>query len=179
MGKLEQLKEAIKNPPPERLAKIEYQSYILQSLGIIFVSVILIVKGMWYIVFAFIFALGINYSAGMNAYRKYKNIMEFVPKKTPEEIENDISWSRRRDNIIKYVFKKRAYWICVVVSVFVTYLLLHSLSLSIWINIFLYPIVIFITLIFLYFFVGYWIAYPIYKRRKLNGLYKSINSTRY
>lgn len=165
--KLQKVKEAIKNPPPERLAKIEYQSNFLQMVGITIVSIVLIYKGLWYIIFAFIFSLGISYSQGMNAYRKYKNIQEFLPKERPEEFEKDISPSRRRGKIIEYVFGGKVRWMAVIISVIITYLIVKDMVW--WLkSLLVFPTVLFLF-IALYFFVIYNLAYPIYKKRMKRG----------
>ena len=78
MNKYQEWKQAIKSPPPERLAKIEYQSHFFQMIGISFVCIILLFKGFWYIIFAFIFGLGISYSQGMSAFIKHRNIMALI-----------------------------------------------------------------------------------------------------
>ena len=71
----QKLIQAIKNPPPERLASIEYKSHFLQGIGITVVCIFLIAKGFWYIIFAFVFGVGISYSQGITAYKKYQMIM--------------------------------------------------------------------------------------------------------
>ena len=104
MGKWEELKQAVKNPPPDRLARIEYRSHALQAIGITFVSIMLIIKGLWYIIFAFIFGVGISYSQGMGAYRRYKAILEIMPPEKPKHYSKEISPSRRAEKIINYAF---------------------------------------------------------------------------
>ncbi len=155
--KFKQLKEAMKNPPADRLAKIEYQSNFLQAIGIFAVCIALIVKGLWYIIFALIFGVGINYSQGMNAYRKYYNIKEFMPKEEPKDYFKDISPSRRRGKIIEHVFGEKMKWLSIMISVFFTYLIFgmdnHWLFNSI-----VYPISLLGGFIILYFFGVYYIA---------------------
>jgi len=96
--KLQQLKQAIKNPPAERLMQVEYRSHFMQIFGVAIVCIILIFKGFWYIIFAFIFSLGVSYSQGMGAYKKYQTFM-MMKGKTP--IEEDPSPTRRRNRIIQ------------------------------------------------------------------------------
>ena len=101
MDVMERLKEAIANPPPERLASIEYRSHFLSILGILVVSVVLFLKGFWYIIFALIFGVGVSYSQGMTAYRKYKNILAIMGKEEKfEDLKDDISPTRMRGKII-------------------------------------------------------------------------------
>ena len=105
MNKFQQLKQAIANPPPDRLAKTEYQSHFLNILGVFAVCIILITKGFWYIVFALIFSIGVSYSQGITAYRKYLMIKEAMGD-TTISVDQDPSPSRRRDRIIKQRFGK-------------------------------------------------------------------------
>lgn len=164
MSKWNKFKEVMKNPPAHRLAKVEYQSYILQALGIIFVSGMLIYKGLWYVVFAFVFGLGINYSAGMTAYRKYKNIIEFMPQEKPKDYDNDISWTRRRDKIIIYIFGEKTRWICSVLSVLPIALIEFSTHTTWLFRSLFYPPLLFFIFTFFYFGLAYQIAYYVYKK---------------
>ena len=162
-AKFKRLKEAMKNPPADRLAKIEYQSNFLQAIGIFAVCVVLIVKGMWYIIFALIFGVGINYSQGMNAYRKYHNIKEFMPKEEPKDFIKDISPSRKRGKIIEHIFGEKVKWLSILISVFFTYILFgmdhHWLFNSI-----IYPISLLGMFIIIYFFGVYKVALYYYKK---------------
>jgi len=167
MSKLQNLKQAIASPPPQRLAAIEYRSHFLQMLGITVVCIALIWKGLWYIIFAFIFGLGISYSQGMAAYQKYKTIMTLVEPEKVEDYELDISPTRRRSKIVTHVFGSATKWVAAVVSVTASVLIVDP-TISRWLLILLYPMVIFITYIILYFFIMYWFAYPIY-RKSLKG----------
>lgn len=163
MNKLQQIKEAMRNPPAERLAKIEYRSHLYQALGIMFASIVLISKGLWYVIFAFIFGVGISYSQGIKAYQKYKTIMKFKEPEKMEDYEKDISPTRRKSKIIKSVMPY-ASWIVIILSVIFPVFIIDP-TLSRWILMVIYPLTIILTYIILYFFIAYWIAYPIYKRR--------------
>ena len=162
-SKYELFREAIKNPPADRLAKIEYQSHFLQMVGVTFASIILFYKGLWYVVFAFIFMLGISYSQGMNAYRKYQNIKEFMPKENPKDYEKDISPSRRKGKIVEYVYGKRVKWFSIILSVIFSYLLI-GVNFSWWIRSLIYPVVIFIFFYLMFFVLFYKIANIIYQK---------------
>ena len=166
MKKLKQLKQAISNTPPERLAKIEYQSHFMQILGISIVCIILIVKGLWYIIFAFIFGLGISYSQGMTAYAKYKNIMAMLGKANPKDFDADISPTRRRGKIINHVYGSTAKWISIISSVLLTVMII-PMDISRWLMSLAYLIAMPGIYILLYFFIFYWFAYPIYKEEVL------------
>ncbi len=163
MNKLKQLKDAIHNPPPERLAKIEYQSHFLQIIGISFVCIFLILKGFWYIVFAFIFGIGVSYSQGMTAYRKYITIMHFVEPEKIEDYDKDISPTRRRSKIVGSVFAN-ASWLTSIISVILAAVTI-GVNYSRWILILVYPITIFLYYIIIYYYVFYWICYPLYKKK--------------
>ncbi len=97
----------IKALAPERLAKIEYQSNFLQIIGILAVCVILIYRGYWYIIFAFIFSVGISYSHGIASFKKYKMIMQLHG--TIYDPKTDKSPTRRRSHVIKTVFGRIPY----------------------------------------------------------------------
>lgn len=160
--KLKQIKQAIKNPPPERLARVEYQSHFLQMVGITFVCIMLFVKGYWYVIFALIFGLGVSYSQGITAYQKYWAIMEIVGKKDPKEFDTDISFTRRRSQIINFVFGSWTIWVVAILSVgFTMYIL--PVDIPRWILVISYILTIIALYIFLYYFVLYWFAYPFYK----------------
>lgn len=168
MSRFRQFQEAVKSPPPERLASIEYKSHLLQAIGIAFVCGLLIYKGYWYIIFAFIFGIGISYSQGMTAYAKYKMIMSLKAPEDPRYFESDISFTRRRGKIIKYVFgESMKFWI-IVASVFFTFGII-PMTLSRWQLMFFYPVTIAISFFFLYYYFSYWFANPIYKRDMKGG----------
>jgi len=162
MNKYQEWKQAVKNPPPERLAKVEYQSHLFQAFGITFVSIILIVKGFWYIMFAFIFGLGISYSAGMSAYIKYTNIMALIKPEHFKEYDRDLSPTRRRDKIITHVFGKSSKWFALIMGVVISFVILGNQHSRITLSL-LYPITSIIFYLMIYFFLFYWISYPIYK----------------
>ncbi len=161
MKKLQELKQAMASPPPDRLAKVEYQSHFMQMIGVSVVCVALILKGLWYIIFAFIFSLGVSYSQGMTAYMKYKNISRLLGKEDPKEFDSDISPTRRRSKIINYVFKGSAKWVSIILSVLISFMIIGSPG---WIKSLAYLILIPLLFGLVYFFLFYWIAYPIYKK---------------
>lgn len=164
MTKYEQWKEAIKNPPPERLAKVEYQSHFFQMIGITIVCIILIARGFWWVIFAFIFGLGISYSAGMSALIKYRNIMALLKPEHFSEYDHDNSPSRRRDKIVTHVFGKATKWVSIVAAVLGAFAILGTSHSRVTLSL-LYPIVTIIFYFMIYFFVFYWAAHPIYKRQ--------------
>ncbi len=163
MTTLKEIKHAMKNPPPERLAKIEYRSHLYQAFGIIFVSIILIAKGFWYIVFALIFGVGISYSQGMTAYQKYKAIMSIKSPEKMRDYEKDISLTRRRSKIIESVIPNSK-WLGILVSVMISIAFINP-NLARWKLMLMFPLTIALSYSIFYFFILYWICYPVYKRR--------------
>ncbi|HEC37463.1 hypothetical protein LCGC14_0476690 [marine sediment metagenome] len=167
-SKLQQVKHAMKNPPPERLAKVEYQSHFFQMVGITIVCIILIFKGFWWIIFAFIFGLGVSYSQGMSAYIKYNNIMALLKPQAIEDFEKDISPTRRRSKIINHVFGSSAKWTSLFVSVTIPLFLIKFSESRITFSL-AYMLMIGLLYTLIYFFFFYSIAYPIYKKKiKIN-----------
>ena len=162
MNSWKKFKRAISNPPPERLAKIEYQSHLLQAIGIIFVCGMLIYKGFWYIIFAMIFGVGVSYSQGITAYKKYVMIKSLTQEEDPRDYEKDISFTRRRHKIINYVIGKWGQIICSILAVLFT---IYSIN-PYWNRYILmvaYPLSILVVYLSLYLFICYWMCYPIYK----------------
>jgi hypothetical protein len=169
MKKIDEFKKALKTPPPERLARIEYRSHFFQMLGISVVCVVLILKGLWYIIFAFVFGLGISYSQGMSAYIKYRNIMALIKPESVEDYEGDISPTRKRSKIIKHVLGNLPNQISIILAVSLSYLII-GLGGAWYIKSFAYLILIPMFYVLLYFFGFYWLAYPNYKKEiKLKG----------
>ena len=162
MNKLEQLKQAIQNPPPERLAKVEYRSHFFQMFGIAVVCLFLILKGFWYIIFAFIFGIGISYSQGMTAYAKYKAISALLKPEDPKDFMDDPSPTRRRTKIINHTFGSTAKWASIIVAVFASFTMI-PVTVSRWIMILAYMISIPLFFVLMYFFVFYWVALYYYK----------------
>ena len=165
MSKLQQLKKAIQNPPPDRLAKVEYRSHFFQMFGIAVVCLFLILKGFWYIIFAFIFGIGISYSQGMTAYAKYRAISALLKPESPDEYMNDPSITRRRTKIINYTFKGVAKWASIIIAVFTSFALI-PVTTSRWIMVLAYMISIPLIFVLMYFFLFYWVALYYYKMDK-------------
>lgn len=166
-SKFQQVKQAIANPPPERLAMIEYRSHLYQALGITAVTVILIIKGFWYIIFAFIFGIGVSYSQGMTAWKKYKFIMSLKPKEDEVVYRLIPSFTRRRNKIIKSVYgnvHRATAVLSVALAIGIVPMTLSRVKL-----VSLYFLVISISYFFLHFYLTYWFAEPIYKEKFLKG----------
>jgi hypothetical protein len=163
MTKIQELKEAMKNPPPERLARIEYRSHLFQALGVTFVCIVLIQKGFWYIIFAFIFSLGISYSQGMTAYKRYEAILAMKDPEKMEDYEKDISPTRKRNKIIESVLP-HSKWLSSIFAVVASVAFIDA-TLSRWLLMLLYPLSIIFIYVLFHFFLLYYICYPIYRDR--------------
>ncbi len=150
MRKLQELKEAIKKTPPERLAKIEYQSHFMQMIGVSIVSGILIWKGFWWVIFAFVFSIFISLSQGIGAYQKYTAIKEIVGEKKYDPL-TDKSFTRKRDYYIKKMFGKYIWTLAVILSVALNLMYVeHS---NWWQNIiFSFSLLFFYIVIYFFFF---------------------------
>lgn len=159
--KFKQLKEAIKNTPPERLARIEYQSHFMQILGVSLVCGILIWKGYWWIIFAFIFSLGVSLSQGISAYQKYHVIKDIVGD--TYNFKKDKSFTRKRDYVNTKVYGWWIKWFAILFSIFFAFLVFPSYT---WYDKILLVLGIIIFYIFFYFYVVYWIAKRLYKENK-------------
>lgn len=153
MNKIKQLKEAMKHTPAERLAKIEYQSHFLQMIGVSAVCGILIFKGFWWIIFAFIFSLGVSLSQFISAYQKYHAIIDIIGN--TYDYKSDKSFTRKRS----YIINKNIGWPAKVFSgllsgVFCLYLIPYSL----WYFKILFTFSFIIFYLLIYFFPFYWFA---------------------
>lgn len=161
MTKIEEIKKAMTNPPPERLAKIEYQSHFLQILGIIIVCAVLIYKGLWYIMFALIFGVGVSYTQGITAYQKYKAILSITGLEY--NLDEDKSPTRKRDYIIKSVFGIVPIWLSIIISLTITYFII---GVSVWYQKLAFAFFVIFFHLIIYFFLFYWMALPFHNRRK-------------
>ncbi len=157
MNKFKQLKEAIKNTSPDRLAKIEYQSHFMQILGVSAVCGILIFKGFWWIIFAFIFSLGVSFSQCVSAYQKYHAIKDIIGD--TYDVKKDKSFTRKRDYIIKQVYGNKMKWLCIFNSIVFTFLLI---PLNTWYFKILFSLFIIIFYVIQYFYVVFPIAKAYY-----------------
>lgn len=162
MNKFKQLKEAIKNTPPERLAAIEYRSHAFHILGVLIVSVILTLKGFWYILFAFVFTLGVSYSQMVGAFQKWEVIKKFNPENLPEVTE-DPSPTRRRTRIIKDQFGKVIYWMALVSSFVFAYGFINFTTQP-WYGQLAYVLLSIFIFVILYYFIIFYFANAMYKR---------------
>jgi len=167
MSKWTEVKQAIKNPPPERLAYIEYRSHFLNMIGVTIVSIVLVLKGFWYIIFAFIFMVGVSYSQGMSAYAKYKMIQGLI---TPLSIKEERSPTRMRSRINQEVLGSKIHWLAFFMAFGMAGLIINPLNPDfIWYHSIAYGLLVFLFWGLLYFLVFYWISLPIYKSRMKGG----------
>ncbi|KKM60956.1 hypothetical protein LCGC14_1536570 [marine sediment metagenome] len=167
MTKLQDAYEAMKNPPPERLARIEYRNQFYLIGAYVFAGTFLIYHGFWYIIPIFLFSSFISYAQGMTSYKKYQVIKQFVPEEKPEEFENEISPTRKRSKIINYVYGRHVSWGLAGTSVVLALFVIDPTQ-SRWMLMLLYPFVMLSTYFALYFGIMYWIALPIYRSKMKN-----------
>lgn len=140
----------------------------MSILGVAVVCTFLVLKGFWYIIFAFIFSVGVSYSQGVTAYRKYLMLKELAGKESPEDFDNEISPTRRRNKIIRFVFGEKIHWVSTLLSVIAALLIIDPT-----INRWIYSLAVFMTMFIVYvlfhFFILYWISYPVYKKIMKGG----------
>lgn len=155
MGKIKQAFESMKNTPPDRLAKIEYQSHILSIIGNLIVCIILISKGFWYIIFAFIFSFGVTYSQAVASYQKYISLKMMLGDSSLKNIEK--SFTRSRDYEIK---NRVGFWGRIIAFLGALVLTYFIIGFGRWYWNILFTVVFLVLYLFIYF-------YPIYCITKL------------
>ncbi len=158
-NRIEEIKKIVTNPPPERLAKVEYQSHFLQILGTLTVCGFLFYKGYWYIIFAFIFSVGVSYSQGVTAYRKYKAILEIVGEKYDPEL--DKSPTRKMDYIIKQIF---GFWAKLISLALSGTILYYIIGIESWAARIVFPFLLVFFYLMIYFIVFFRVANFFYKK---------------
>lgn len=126
-SKFELWKQAVRNTPPERTLKINMQGYVLQSIGIIVVSILLLFSEMWWLIFIFIFSLFNNFSGFVQSYKQYCQIVEMKKELNLKEPE-DKSPHRKKAKLIKKHYGKKAGWLSAICSVFISYVLFGTLD---------------------------------------------------
>ncbi len=166
VNKFQQFREAIRNPPPARLAAIEYRSHALNILGVLIVTVILVAKGFWYIIFAFIFSLGVSYANMISSYMKYQALKEVQPLDLPN-LEKDPSPTRRRSRIIEEQFGKSVKWLVSIISVIIAMFFIPFHESIPWYTRTAFGFLVLFIWIILYYFPTFWIAQALYFRSKI------------
>lgn len=156
MSKWQEYKQAIQNPPAERIAKIEYKSHFFNIVGVLFVSIILITKGYWYITFAFIFSVGVSYSQGISAYQKYL-IIKKINAENPQDVEIDKSPTRRRRKLIEEQLGSWINYLTIFIGIIISYFILNPINTPWYAKVSFTLLIIFIYLI-IYYFPVYWLA---------------------
>lgn len=169
MSKWQDFIARIKNPPPERLARVEYQSHFLNICGVMIVSLILVLKGYWYVTLAFIFSVGVSYSQGMTALQKYRILTEtFEEPKTIQEqvidIETEISPMRRRTKTIVLIAGRYYGWLIMILAVSLSAVLINPYRTGLLKQI-MFTILILPTYLILYFGVSYTLIKRIYNKK--------------
>jgi len=101
MGKWNDLKEAMKNPPEERLCLINANGYKIGILAILVISVLIFQTVIWYISFIFLVQLISNWVGYKREMKQYNAIIEARKQMgIYQEIEDDPSFTRRRFRLI-------------------------------------------------------------------------------
>ncbi len=162
MNKFQELKKAIRNTPPERLAKIELQSLIMQMIGVTIVCGIFLYNGLWWIILAFVFSLGVSYAQAVTAYQKYCAIIDITGGST-YNYSNDKSPSRRRAYVIKKVF---GFWGSVSALIISLSFCILIIPYDTWYYKILFTFSILIVYIIVYFFILYPIAKLFFREEK-------------
>ncbi len=122
----------------------------------------LIIKGFWYIIFALIFGVGVSYSQGMNAKANYKLLMSLKGPEQASDFEKDLSYTRRRSKIVNYVMGTKAKVMATIIAVLLATLIIDPTQAR-WRMMILYLGSIIVVYALTYFYLLYWICYPIYK----------------
>ena len=158
MSKFSDLKEAMKNPPEERLCLINAAAYKLNIMGVIVVILFLINLGIWYISLLFVFTTVINYVGAVRETKQYNAIVE--AKKMMgvyQPLEDDISFTRKRFRTIKEGIGDWIKFVIIAKVTIIMFLLTDPASQS---NFDKFLIVLGIVVIFMiiYLFPVYWVA---------------------
>ncbi len=102
MSKWQELREAMKNPPEERLCLINANGYKIGILAIIVISLVIFQTVIWYISFIFIVQLVSNWVGYKREMKQYNSIID--ARKAMgiyQEIDKDPSFTRRRFRLIR------------------------------------------------------------------------------
>jgi uncharacterized membrane protein len=160
--------QALKSPSPETIYTINMQQYIMQAIGTIIVcAVLLYQKQMWWLIFAFVFSLLGCYTGYVTnriqreqvlAVRKLMN-----PQNEFEEIEKEISPSRKKSKIIKKImgiWGNLAWLITLSLVGLAAFSLWNWAYQTFWTK-FLFALILFIATIIIHLFVYYFAFFRI------------------
>ncbi len=157
MNKLQEIKEAMKNTSPVKLAKIEYQSHFMQILGVAAVCGILIFRGLWWVIFAFVFSLGVSLSQGISSYQKYHAIRDIIGD--TYDVKKDKSYTRKRDYINTQVYGRSMKWMITILSILLPILFIPYNN---WYMKIVFALSILVIYVVVYFKFVYFFAKKIY-----------------
>lgn len=126
--KLTDWKEAMKNTPADRLLRIKMQGYILQSIGIIVVSIFVLLyrRDFWWIIFIFIFSLWQNYSGFVSTWKQYQQLKDMKEKMNIGPEKEDKSPHRKKSKLIKEKLGVWSGWVTALASCSISYLVVPS-----------------------------------------------------
>jgi hypothetical protein len=178
-------KQAMKAPSPETIYSINMQQNLFQAIGTIVVCVILIwQKSMWWLIFAFVFSLLGSYTGYVTNRIQREQVLAVKrlmnPQNEFEEIENEISPSRKKQKIIKKIFKGwgSLSWIITLSLVgFMAFYLWNWAYQTFWTK-FLFALILFIGTISVHIFIYYFALFRLanksylkqYKKYKENPI---------
>lgn len=174
--------DAVRNPPPERLHKVNMQSNVFNAIGTIIVASVLIYKGFWWVCLAFIFSLGMSYTGYIQSRNQYKQVINLKNQikssgKNKEELKdqevidilNEKSPTRQKTMKIKFFFGRKLSWILMIISVVVWWIIINPATKDIWWRIAM-VILIIITYLILYFGALGKLASYIFERRYITKI---------
>lgn len=158
MSKFKQLKEAMKNPPTERLSLISANGHKYNILAMIAVSIYLFTIDLGYITIIFFFSAiqsWVGYKREMkqyNAILEAKEMMGILPK-----IEDDPSFTRKRFKTIEKYLGASTKWISLGLFVGLSAWEWEIMTLSYWGKILLILLATLAHMLFML-FPTYWVA---------------------
>lgn len=158
MSKWAQLKEAMKNPPEERLCLINARGYKIGMLAIFVICIVLLQTIVWYISVIFIFQIVNNWVGYKREMNQYNRIIEARKTMgTYQEIGQDPSFTRRRFRKNEEVYGAYFKYFLLVTFAFPAVLVKDFTSFDMYVH-FIYAFLVLIIFMVWYLYPCYWIA---------------------
>lgn len=158
VSKWQELKEAMKNPPQERLCLINANGYKIGILAILVISVILFQTIIWYISIIFLVQLvnnWVGYKREMNQYNAIVSARKAMG--VYQKIEDDPSYTRRRFRLISEELSDAFKYVIAAVIAVPIVIIFDIGSLPILDRLFI-MLIVFVLFIIVMLFPVYWIA---------------------
>jgi len=163
MASWEAFKEKITNPPPVRLASIEYKAQFMQIIAFLAAIIIFTIKGVWYVSTILFFAMIVTYTQAITAYRKWVMIASLETPEAVADYQHDTSPTRRRDKIIRHVLGgSSGFWAASAVAAIVPAFFLPFTNRIVYTISYIPSILL--VFIFAYYFLMYWACLPVYNK---------------